>query len=107
MDEYIIVLMTASSAQEAEKLSRGLVENKLAYCVNSVPSIQSTYFWEGKVCVDEEILLIAKTRSGRFPALEQWVKETHSYEVPEIIAVPIKTGLASYLKCIDDWVPET
>ncbi len=107
MEDHIIVLMTASSAEEAETLSRGLVENKFAYCVNAVPSVKSTYFWEGKVCVDEETLLIAKTRSGRFPALKRWVKEAHSYDVPEIVALPIKAGLDAYLKCIDDWVPET
>jgi len=106
MEEHIIVLITAGSAEESEKLCRGLVENKLAYCVSSIPSVKSTYFWEGKVCVDEENLLIAKTRVGRFSALKSWILENHSYDVPEIVSVPIKAGLEAYLKCIDDWVPE-
>ena len=61
MDEHCVIFITAGSKEEAEKLSRGLVEEKFAFCVNTVPGIQSTYFWEGKVHVDDEILLIVKT----------------------------------------------
>ncbi|QPJ63981.1 MAG: divalent-cation tolerance protein CutA [Candidatus Nitrohelix vancouverensis] len=103
MSEHVIVFMTAGSSEEAQKISRGLVENKLAYCVNTVPSIQSTYFWEGKVCTDEELLLIAKTRADAFDNLKAWVLDAHSYDVPEIVAIPIAAGLESYLKCVDDW----
>ena len=62
MNGHIVVFTTAGSKEEANKLSRGLVEEKLAYCVNTVPSIQSTYFWEGKLCVDEELLLVITTQ---------------------------------------------
>lgn len=105
MEQHIVVFVTAGSKEEAEKLSRGLVEEKLAFCVNALPSVTSTYFWEGKLCVDEEILLIIKTRAGKFAALETWVRDNHSYNVPEVIALPIVKGSEPYLKGIDDWVP--
>jgi len=103
MNGHIVVFTTAGSKEEANKLSRGLVEEKLAYCVNTVPSIQSTYFWEGKLCVDEELLLVIKTQESKFTAVESWVRKNHSYEIPELIALPIVKGSADYLKCIDDW----
>ncbi|MBT5470763.1 MAG: divalent-cation tolerance protein CutA [Nitrospina sp.] len=104
MDEHCVIFITAGSKEEAEKLSRGMVEKRLAFCVNTVPGIQSTYFWEGKVHVDDEILLIAKTRQQKYGALENWVKQNHSYDVPEIISLPIQKGLPEYLNAIDDWV---
>ena len=104
MDEHCVIFITAGSKEEAEKLSRGMIENKLAFCVNTVPGIQSTYHWEGELHVDDEILLIAKTRQQKYGALENWVKQNHSYEVPEIISLPIQKGLPEYLKAIDDWV---
>ena len=104
MDGYIVVLTTAGSREEADKLSRGLVEEKLAYCVNTIPSVQSTYYWEGKLCVDEELLLIIKTQGAKYTALESWLRKSHSYDVPEIIALPIAQGSDDYLKCIDKWL---
>jgi periplasmic divalent cation tolerance protein len=104
MNEHCIIYITAGSKEEADKLSRGLVEEKLAFCVNTVPGIQSTYQWEGKIHVDDEILLIVKTRQDRYEALEQWVKQNHSYDVPEIISLPIQKGLPEYVQAIDDWV---
>ena len=102
--QHIVVFVTAGSREEADKLSRGLVEEKLAFCVNALPAIKSTYFWDGKLCEDEEILLIIKTRSSKFEALETWVRKNHSYDVPEVIALPIVKGSQPYLKSIDDWV---
>lgn len=104
MNEHIVVFITAGSMEEADKLSRGMVEGKLAFCTSSVPGIKSTYYWEGKVHVDQEILLIVKTRSDLFGELESWVRKNHSYSVPEIIAIPLAKGSLPYLKCIDDWV---
>ena len=104
MSEHCVIFITAGSKEAADTLSRGLVENKLAFCVNTVPGIQSTYHWEGKIHVDEEILLIVKTRKDLYDALESWVKTNHSYDVPEIIALPIERGLPEYLSGIDDWV---
>ena len=104
MDRHIVLLTTTGSKKEADLLSRGLVEKKLAYCVNIIPTIQSTYFWENKLCVDEELLLVIKTQEVKFTALELWIRENHSYDVPELIALPIVKGSADYLKCIDNWV---
>ena len=104
MNRHIVVFTTAGSKEEAVKLSRGLVEEKLAYCVNTVPSIQSTYFWEGKLCVDEELLLVIKTQEVKFTAVESWIRKNHSYDIPELIALSIVKGSIDYLKCIDDWV---
>ena len=104
MDEHCVIFITAGSKEEADKLSRGMIEKKLAFCVNTVPGIQSTYHWKGKLHIDDEILLIAKTRQQKYGALENWVKQNHSYDVPEIISLPIQKGLPEYLKAIDDWV---
>ncbi len=104
MSEHCVLFITAGSTEEADKISRGLVENKLAFCVSTIPKIQSTYYWEDKIHVDEELLLIVKTRKDRYEDLETWVKKNHSYEVPEIIALPIEQGLPAYLNGIDDWV---
>ncbi len=104
--QHVVVFVTAGSKEEADTLSRGLVEEKLAFCVNMLPAIQSTYYWEGKLCEDEEILLIIKTRASKFDALETWVRKNHSYDVPEVIALPIVKGSQPYLKSIDDWVTE-
>ena len=104
MKNHITVFTTVSSKQEAKKISRGLVEKKLAYCVNTIPSIQSTYHWDGKLCVDDELLLIIKTKEEKFSTLKDWVLENHSYDIPEVIAIPISHGSSDYLKCIDGWV---
>ena len=101
---HCVIFITAGSKEEADKISRGLVKEKLAFCVSTIPKIQSTYYWEDKIHVDEEFLLIVKTRKDRYADLETWVKTNHSYEVPEIIALPIEQGLPAYLNGIDDWV---
>ena len=104
MSEHCVIFITAGSKEEADKISRGLVESKLAFCVSTLPKVQSTYYWEDKIHVDKEFLLIVKTRQDQYEALETWVKNNHSYEVPEIIALPIEQGLPAYLNEIDDWV---
>ena len=104
MSVHCVIFITAGSKEEADKISRGLVESKLAFCVSTLPKVQSTYYWEDKIHVDEEFLLIVKTRQDQYEALETWVKNNHSYKVPEIIALPIEQGLPAYLNGIDDWV---
>ena len=104
MSEHCVIFITAGSKEEADKISRGLVESKLAFCVSTLPKVQSTYYWEDKIHVDKEFLLIVKTRQDQYEALETWVKNNHSYEVPEIIALPIEQGLPAYLNGINDWV---
>ncbi len=102
-NEYIVVLITVGSADEAKALSTGLVKEKLAYCVNQIPGIKSTYFWEGEICVDDEVQLLVKTMTNKFSALEKWIKANHSYDTPEVIALPIIKGSIDYLKCVKDW----
>jgi periplasmic divalent cation tolerance protein len=104
MSEYCVCLITASSPQEARNLAYGLVESGLAACVSRVPEVTSVYSWMGKVEEAGEILLIAKTTSTHLQGLIDKVKELHSYDVPEVIALPIVGGNPGYLRWIDESV---
>lgn len=103
MAEEIIVLITASSGSEAERIARALVEEHLAACVNIVPEVRSFFFWDQKVQEEREVLLIGKSRAPLMERLIKRVKELHSYTVPEIIALPVVAGSREYLQ----WVRET
>ncbi|HXG53284.1 MAG TPA: divalent cation tolerance protein CutA [candidate division Zixibacteria bacterium] len=98
MSEYIVVYVTAGSAEEGERLARALVEERLAACVNRVAPVRSVYRWEGKIEQSEEELLIVKSRRDLFPVLEKRVRELHGYEVPEVIALPVVSGSEPYLR---------
>ncbi len=102
MSEAIIVLVTCGSEEEALNISRALVEEQLAACVNLISPVRSIYRWEGKIWDEKEWLLIIKTQGKRFDELEKKVKSLHSYSVPEIITLPIIAGSSSYL----DWLAE-
>ncbi|MEW6359144.1 MAG: divalent-cation tolerance protein CutA [Planctomycetota bacterium] len=102
MDKHIVVFVTAPNGEEAAKIARAVVEERLVACGNITQGIRSIYRWQGKVCDDAEVLLIMKTRRDLFERLAARVKELHSYEVPEIIALPIVAGSAAYLKWIDE-----
>lgn len=104
MDSFIIVYVTAGSAEEAEKLAKTLVEEKLAACVSRIPSVRSVYRWQGAIEQSDEELLIIKTRKELFNALEKHVRSLHSYSVPEIIALPLVAGSAPYLNWLRDQV---
>jgi periplasmic divalent cation tolerance protein len=93
----IVVLMTAASDDEANRIAELLVEKKLAACVQILPPMRSVYLWKGEIARDEELLLLVKTLRSNFPALESEVRAIHSYETPEIIALEIKEGSADYL----------
>ena len=95
-----VVLITAPNEACAELLARTLVEEKLAACVSVVPGVRSFYRWEGAVQDDAELLLVAKTRSERGPALAARVKELHPYDLPEILELPAVAGSDASL----DWV---
>ncbi len=92
MTDSIVIFVTAGSEAEAEKIATALVEEQLAACVNILSPIRSLYRWEGKVADDREWLLLIKTRAERFAAVEAKVKALHSYQVPEVIALPIVAG---------------
>lgn len=93
-----IVFSTAASAPEAKKIARELVERKLAACVNVAGPISSTYWWQGKVEISDEWLLIIKTSAEQFASVSRMIKELHSYEVPECVAIEITEGSAEYLE---------
>jgi len=102
LSEHIVLLSTAPSQSEAEKLSKELVEKGLVACVNIVPKIRSIYRWGGKLCDEEETLLIMKSRKERAEDIIDFINKNHSYEVPEIISLPIHSGSKKYLAWIDD-----
>ncbi len=98
---YIVVLVTAKNKKEAQKISVGLIKAKLAACVNIVDKIDSIFFWAGKIDRAKESLLVIKSRKEKIPQIIKLVKSLHSYEVPEIIALPIIVGNKPYLRWID------
>ena len=103
MTDKIVVLVTCGSAKEARRIARALAEARLAACGNVIEApMRSIYRWKGKVEAAREYLLILKTSRRRFAALETMVKRLHSYDVPEIIALPIVAGSEDYLHWIDD-----
>ncbi len=105
MTGKIVVLVTCGSAKEARKIARAVVEQRLAACANIVTSpVHSIYRWRGKVESAKEFLLIIKSTQSRFAKLEAAIKRLHSYDVPEIIALPIVRGAATYLNWISDSV---
>ena len=99
-DDYIMVLTTCNSSETSSLIAETLISNKLAACVNIIKGVESVYQWQGKIEHDKEILLIIKTRESLFSHVKQTIQELHSYELPEIIAVPIKTGEKNYLNWI-------
>jgi len=98
---YAVVLVTAKDKKEARKISLGLIKAKLAACVNIVDKVDSLFFWEDKLDQAKESLLLIKSRKDKIPRIIKLVKSLHSYEVPEIIALPIIAGDKSYLRWID------
>ncbi|KAG0564981.1 hypothetical protein KC19_8G153900 [Ceratodon purpureus] len=98
----IVVYVTVPNKETGTKLAHGIIENKLAACVNQIPGVESTYWWEGKVETDTEILLMIKTRQSLLGELTDHVKNNHPYDTPEVIALPITGGSEKYLKWIGD-----
>jgi periplasmic divalent cation tolerance protein len=99
---HVVVFCTAPDMKEAERIGRAVVTERLAACCNIVPGLKSIYTWKGKVMTEDEVLCILKTRKTLFDALKKRLSELHSYEVPEVIAVDISSGLESYLNWIDE-----
>lgn len=106
MANYFVIYTTTSNSNEAENIATGLVKEGLAACVNIVPSIKSVYIWKGEICNDHEVLLIIKSPKPLLGKVIQWVKKHHSYETPEIIALPIVDGSKDYLKWLSDSCPD-
>jgi periplasmic divalent cation tolerance protein len=96
-DTCLVVLVTAPHEEEAEKLARILVEKRLAACANLVPRMRSFFWWEGKIDEQHEVLLLLKTTQAVLRELIETVQAHHSYQVPEIVALPIVEGSQKYL----------
>ncbi len=99
-DGHVVIMTTTDSREEARRLARGLVEARLAACVQ-MASVDSVYEWKGGIQEDAETLLLIKTRRVRYGDVETYLRRHHSYEVPEIVAVPVETGLPAYLEWMD------
>ena len=100
----IVVFVTAKDADQAQRISSALIEARLAACVNIVTGICSLFWWEGKIDTADEALLIIKSTRSAFKKIVAAVKKTHSYDVPEVIALPIIDGNKDYLRWINDSV---
>ena len=97
---YIIVIMTASTKEETVKIVRTLLEERLIACANIMDPVSSFFWWQGKIAEEKEVLVIMKSHENLFKKLSNRVTELHSYDVPEILALPIVDGSQAYL----DWM---
>lgn len=105
MTDKIVVLVTCGSAKEARRIVRALVERRQAACGNVWEApVRSLYWWKGKLESAREYLVVLKTTRRRFGAVEKTVKQLHSYDVPEVIVVPIAAGSRKYLRWIGECV---
>lgn len=101
-ESAVRLVLSTCPADHAQTLAETLVTEGLAACVNIVPGLRSVYRWQGELCCDAESILLLKTTVDGYPQLQARLAELHPYEVPEIIAVPVESGLEGYLS----WVRE-
>ncbi|HAM38218.1 MAG TPA: cytochrome C biogenesis protein CcdA [Elusimicrobia bacterium] len=100
--KYTIVFVTVPNKKEAKKIADIILKEKLVACVNIINKLESIYWWQGKIEKSNELLLIMKTKTSLSKELIKKIKSIHTYEVPEIIFLPITAGNTDYLKWIDD-----
>lgn len=101
------MLISAGSRDEAERLGEGLVQENLAACGSVIPGVHSFYRWEGKLQREHEALLLVKTSAGRAEAAQEYIREHHGYELPEILQIDVATGSSAYLSWLLKEVGET
>ena len=101
---YIVIFITTATTEEAQRISKALLEQRKVACVNIVPRVSSFFWWQDKIDSAQESLLIVKTKASQLNELVRLVKELHSYDVPEIIAMPIVGGNQDYLEWIGNEV---
>ncbi len=102
MPEALLVLTNLPDAEAAHRLAKGLVERRLAACVNVLAPCRSFYHWEGALREDGEVPLFIKTTAKLYPAVEAYIHQHHPYDLPEIIALKITAGLSDYLRWVAD-----
>jgi periplasmic divalent cation tolerance protein len=102
MADYIQVITTTTSKAEAEAIARALVGQRLAACVQVLGPIASTYWWQGKIETSQEWQCWIKSRRDLYEQIERAIRQVHSYEVPEILAIPVVAGSDSFLAWLDD-----
>jgi len=101
--KFLMIFVTCPSAQEAKRIAQSLLKMRLIACANIVRGVESKFIWNGKAASARETLIIMKTTAGNFRAVAEKIEDIHSYDVPEIIAVPVIKGNAAYLK----WAAES
>ncbi|MBN1879762.1 divalent-cation tolerance protein CutA [bacterium] len=101
--DFYIVTTTVVNESQAVDLARRIVENRLGRCVQIIPRIRSIYHWDGEICDEDECLLFIKLPACNLDQLIRRLTEWHPYEMPEIVSVPVSSGLTAYLKWLDDW----
>jgi periplasmic divalent cation tolerance protein len=104
MLETVVVLCSCSDSEAARRIANAIVEKRLAACVSILPGVESVYRWQEKIESASEALLLIKTTSGGFPALREKILELHSYDTPEIIALPVVAGFEKYLRWMGEQV---
>jgi len=102
--EAIVVFITTGNSEEAARLADLLIEQRLAACVQILPEVESVYRWQGKIERQKEVLVIAKSTRARFLDLEREVRAIHSYDTPEIVALPLTAGSEPYLEWLNSSV---
>lgn len=101
-DDFIVVMSTVSSQIEAGQIGEDLISKKLAACVNVIPGVTSYYRWGGEAQIGRELIILVKTRKENYDRVQEVIKEHHSYDLPEIVALPMVGGDENYLRWIDD-----
>ena len=102
MTEILILVCTCPDAATARRLAGGLLERKLAACVNILPEIRSMYRWQGELHDDSEALMVVKTVQSAYAEVEAWLLQHHPYDVPEVLAVQVQAGSAAYLEWVQN-----
>jgi periplasmic divalent cation tolerance protein len=100
MDQVLLVMTNLPDMQSAQALARKLVDQRLAACVNCLPAVKSVYRWQGAIEEADEVTVFIKTVASRYAELEAAIKQSHSYQLPELVALPVAAGLPPYL----EWV---
>lgn len=98
--DALVILTNTASLEEAKTIAKALLSRKLAACINIFRNECSLYEWEGEICEEPEFQLVIKTQNSRYDACEALIRETHSYDLPEIIALPVRNGGSDYLQWI-------